>query len=184
MTPVALSPLRQQGDVSRILATLPAVLLQGSGASPTATLSRVQGSSSPSTATLACTQGLGIPLPDTLAHSYTPHCTTGPSPCVYKREVQGHPGGGFAQGKERTNRFPLSISLSLSRRACNPYYERHPWCRIIQGLLHLLCSIPRQPIWAGARSDNLTRRFQGPPGSETPTLLITLLIIEALWSIL
>jgi hypothetical protein len=35
MTPVALSPLRQQGDVSRILAALPAVLLQGSGASPT-----------------------------------------------------------------------------------------------------------------------------------------------------
>jgi hypothetical protein len=41
MTLVALSPLRQQGDVSRILAALPAVLLQGSGASPTATLSRV-----------------------------------------------------------------------------------------------------------------------------------------------
>jgi hypothetical protein len=55
MTPVALSPLRQQGDVSRILAALPAVLLQGSGASPTATLSRIQGSSSPPTATLACT---------------------------------------------------------------------------------------------------------------------------------
>jgi hypothetical protein len=70
---MALSPLRQQEDVSRILATLPAVLLQGSGASPTATL--------------ACTQGLGISLPDTLAHSYTPHCTSGPSPCVYKREV-------------------------------------------------------------------------------------------------
>jgi hypothetical protein len=86
MTPVALSPLRQQGDVSRILAALPVVLLQGSDASPTATLSREQGSSSPSTATLACTQGLGISLPDTLAHSYTPHCTSGPSPCVYKRE--------------------------------------------------------------------------------------------------
>jgi hypothetical protein len=41
MTPVALSPLRQQGDVSRILAASPAVLLQGSGASPTATLSCV-----------------------------------------------------------------------------------------------------------------------------------------------
>jgi hypothetical protein len=112
MTPVALSPLRQQGDVSRILATLPAVLLQGSGASPMATLSRVQGSSSPPTATLACTQGLGIPLPDTLAHSYTPHYTSGPSPCVYKREDQGHPGGGFARGKERTNGLPLSLPLA------------------------------------------------------------------------
>jgi hypothetical protein len=112
MTPVALSPLRQQGDVSWILATLPAVLLQGSGASPMATLSRVQGSSSPPTATLACTQGLGIPLPDTLAHSYTPHYTSGPSPCVYKREDQGHPGGGFARGKERTNGLPLSLPLA------------------------------------------------------------------------
>jgi hypothetical protein len=162
MTPVALSPLRQQGDVSRIPATLPAVLLQGSGASPTATLSRVQGSSFSPTTTLACTQGLGISLPDTLAHSYTPHCTSGSSPCVYKREVQGHPRGGFARGKEWTN----MLSLSLSRRACNPYYERHPWCRIIQGLSHLLCSIPRQPIWAGARSDNLTRRSKDPPGPK------------------
>jgi hypothetical protein len=57
MTLVALSPLRQQGDVSRILAALPAVLLQGSGASPTATLPRVQGSSSPPIATMASTHG-------------------------------------------------------------------------------------------------------------------------------
>jgi hypothetical protein len=165
MTPVALSPLRQQGDVNRILAALPVVLLQDSGAPPTATLSRVQVSSSPPTATLACTQGLGTSLPDTLAHSYAPRCTSGPSPCVYKREVQGHPGGGFARGKERTNRLPLSTSLSLTRRACNPYYERHPWCRIIQGFPHLLCSIPRQPIWAGARSD-FTRRSRDPPGPK------------------
>jgi hypothetical protein len=113
MTPVALSPLRQQGDVSRILAALPVVLLQDSGAPPTATLSRVQGSSSPPTATLACTQGLGTSLPDTLAYSYTPHCTSGPSPYIYKREVQGHPGGGFAQGRSgRTG--SLSISLPLA----------------------------------------------------------------------
>jgi hypothetical protein len=32
MTPVALSPLQQQGDVSRVLAALPAMLLQDSGA--------------------------------------------------------------------------------------------------------------------------------------------------------
>jgi hypothetical protein len=116
MTLVALSPLRQQGDVSRILAALPAVLLQDSGAPPTATLSRVQGSSSPPTATLACTQGLGISLPDTLAHSYTPHYTSGPSPCVYKREVQGHPrgGGGFARGKGANEQAPY-LSLSPSR---------------------------------------------------------------------
>jgi hypothetical protein len=148
MTPVALSPLRQQGDVSWILAALPAMLLQDSGAPPTTTLSRVQGSNSPPTAMLACTQGLGISLPDTLAHSYTPHCTSGPSPCVYKRKVQGNPRGGFTRGEGANEQAP-SHSLSLSLRACNPYYERHPWCRIIQGLSHLLCSIPRQPIWVG-----------------------------------
>jgi hypothetical protein len=148
---VALSPLRQQGDVSRILAALPAVLLKDSGAPPTAMPSHVHGPSSPPTTTLACTQGLGTPLPDTLAHSYAPRCTSGPSPCLYKREVQGHPkrevragGGGEAVDE-------LCVSLSPTRRACNPYYERHPWCRIIQGLSNLLCSIPRQPIWAGER---------------------------------
>jgi hypothetical protein len=84
---VALSPLRQQGDVSRTLAVLPAVLLQDSGAPPTATPSHVQGPSSPPTTMLACTQGLSTPLPDTLAHSYAPRCTSGSSPCLYKREV-------------------------------------------------------------------------------------------------
>jgi hypothetical protein len=113
MTPVALSPLRQQGDVSRILAALPAVLLQDSGAPPTATPSHVQGPSSPPMATLVCTQGLGTPLPDTLAHSYAPRCTSGPSPCLYKREVQGHPEGGSRGGKRRTN----SVSLSPPRDA-------------------------------------------------------------------
>jgi hypothetical protein len=29
-----------------------------------------------------------------------------------------------------------------------------------------LCSISRQPIWAGARSDNFTRRSREPPGSK------------------
>jgi hypothetical protein len=114
MTPVALSPLRQQGDVSRILAALPAVLLQDSGGPPTPTPSLLQGPSSPPTATLACTQGLGTPLLDMLAHSYAPRCTTGPSPCVYKRGVQGHHEGGSRGGKERTNGLPLSLSLSLS----------------------------------------------------------------------
>jgi hypothetical protein len=61
------------------------------------------------------------------------------------------------------------LSLSLTRRACNPYYERHPWCRIIQGLFHILCSIRRQPIWAGTHSDNLLVGPGTPPGVETPT---------------
>jgi hypothetical protein len=87
MTTVVLSPLRKQGDVSKIPAAPTTVLLQGSGTSPTATLSPTQGSSTSPIATLACTQGSGTSLPDTLAPSYTPHCTSGPSPCIYKREV-------------------------------------------------------------------------------------------------
>jgi hypothetical protein len=123
MTLVVLSPLRKQGDVSKIPAAPPAVLLQGSGTSPTATLSRTQGSSISPTATLACTKGLGTSLPDTLVHSYTPHCTSGPSPCIYKREVQDLPVGGVARGRtsKRTG--------SLSRDACNPYYEHTPGAR-------------------------------------------------------
>jgi hypothetical protein len=110
MTSVVLSPLRKQGDVSRIPAALTAVLLQGSGTSPTATLSRTQGSSTSPTATLACTQGSGTSLPDTLAHSYTPHSTPGPSPCIYKREVQGlHAGGSRGGMSKRIG------SLSLAR---------------------------------------------------------------------
>jgi hypothetical protein len=153
MTLVVLSSLRKQGDVSRILAAPPAVLLQGSGTSPTTTLSRTQGSSTSLIATLACTQDLGTSLPDTLAHSYTPHCTSRPSPCIYKREVQGLPagGGGGSRGDEQTNR----LSLPLSRDACNPYYE-HPRCEIIHSPL---CSILRQPIWAGARSDKFIGRL-------------------------
>jgi hypothetical protein len=167
MTPVALSPLWQQGYVIRILAALPAVLLQGSGASPKTTLSRIQGSSSPPTATLACTQGLGISLPDTLAHSYTPIICLDPLLVSIKGRSRAILEGG-SRGEGANEQAPY-LSLSLSRRACNPYYERHPWCRIIQGLPHLLCSISHQPIWAEARNDNFTRRSRDPPGAETPT---------------
>jgi hypothetical protein len=138
MTSVVLSPLRKQGDVSRILAAPLAVLLQGLGTSPTATLSRTQGSSTSPTATLshtqgsstsptttlACTQGSDTSLPDTLAHSYTLNCTSGPSPYIYKREVQGLPAGGGGSRGGRAN----EQALSLSRDACNPYYE-HPRVR-------------------------------------------------------
>jgi hypothetical protein len=94
MTTVVLSPLRKQGDVSKIPAAPTAVLLQGSSTSPTATLSPTQGSSTSSTAMLAYTQSSSTSLPDTLAPSYTPHCTPVPSPCIYKREVQGLQEGG------------------------------------------------------------------------------------------
>jgi hypothetical protein len=115
MTPVALSPLQQQGDVSRVLAALPVVLLQDSGVPPAAMPSHVQRPSSPPTATLACTQGLGTPLPDTLAHSYAPCCTPGLSPCLYKRGVQGHPERGW--GIRARGSGVRAHSLSPSRDA-------------------------------------------------------------------
>jgi hypothetical protein len=115
MTMVVLSPLRKQGDVSKIPAAPTAALLQGSGTSPTAMLPCTQGSSTSLTATLACTQGSGTSLLDTLAHSYTPHCTPGPSPCIYKREVQGLHARRVARGNELMNRLSLSLSLSLAR---------------------------------------------------------------------
>jgi hypothetical protein len=131
MTSVVLSPLRKQGDVSRIPAALPAVLLQGSGTSPTATLSRTQGSSTSPTATLACTQGLGTSLPDALAHSYTPIVHLDPLLASIKGRSRAFLRGGRAGTSKQTG------SLSLSRDACNPYYE-HPWCEIIQAAFPLV----------------------------------------------
>jgi hypothetical protein len=125
MTLVVLSPLRKQGDVNRIPAALPAMLLQGSGTSSMTTLSRTQGSSTSLTATLACTQGSGTSLPDTLAHSYTPHRTSGPSPYIYKREVQGLPARGSRGGQANEQ------TLSLSRATLVTPTTSIPRCEII-----------------------------------------------------
>jgi hypothetical protein len=164
MTSVVLSLLRKQGDVSKIPAAPPGVLLQGSGTSPVATLSRTQGSRISPAATLACTQGSGTSLPDTLAHCYTPHCTSGPSLCIYKREVQGLPEGrwgGVARRDDQTNR--LTLSLSLSRMLVTPTTST-PLVRDNTSHVFPLCSISRQPIWAGARSDKFTGWPTDPPG--------------------
>jgi hypothetical protein len=72
---------------------------------------------------LACTQGSGTSLPDTLAHKLHPHCTPGPSPCIYKREVQGLPARGSRGG---TSKRTSSLSLA---NTCNPYYEHIPLVR-------------------------------------------------------
>jgi hypothetical protein len=151
MTTVVLSPLRNQGDVSRIPAAPPDVLLQGLGTSPTATLSHTQGSSPSPIATLACTQGSGTSLPDTLAHSYTPHCTPGPSPCIYKREVQDLPA---RESRGGTSKRTGSLSLSLARTLVTPTTST-PLVRDNTSRVSLLCSILRQPIWAGARNDKI-----------------------------
>jgi hypothetical protein len=124
MTLVVLSPLQKQGDVSRIPAAPPAVLLQGSGTPPTATLSRTQGSSTSPTATLACTQGSGTSLPDTLAHSYTPIVHLDPLLASIKGRSRAFLQGGRAEG--RANEQAHSLSLA---NACNPLLRAPPGAR-------------------------------------------------------
>jgi hypothetical protein len=163
MTTAVLSPLRKQGDVSKVPASPIAVLLQGSSAPPTATTSRTQGSSTSPTATLACTQGSGTSLPDTLAHSYTPIVHLDPLLASIKgrsRALMRERGRAGGRADEQAR------SLSLAS-ACNPYCKRIPLTQ--DNTSHgfpPLCSISRQPIWAGTRSDNFTRQSRDPPGSK------------------
>jgi hypothetical protein len=164
MTTVVLSPLRKQGDVSKIPAAPTDVLLQGSSAPPTATIPRARGSSTSPTATLACTQGSRTSLPDTLAHSYTPIVHLDP----LLASIKGRSRALMREGRAGGRADEQAHSLSLAS-ACNPYYERIPWRRITRAVFSPLCSISRQPIWAGTRSDNFTHRSRDPPGVETPT---------------
>jgi hypothetical protein len=109
MTSVVLSPLRKQGDVNRIPAAPPAVLLQGSDAPPTAMLSRTQGSSTP--------------LLDTLAHSYTPIVHLDPllasikgrSRAFLKRRSRGETG--------KTNRLSPSLATLVTPTTSTPRRE-------------------------------------------------------------
>jgi hypothetical protein len=65
-------------------------------------------------------------VPDTLARCYTPHCTPGPSPYVYKRKVQGPRTKKVAVRENGLTRgLTPSLSLSLAN-ACNPLLQAHP----------------------------------------------------------
>jgi hypothetical protein len=155
MTTMVLSPLRKQGDVSRIPAAPSAALLQGSDTSPTATLSHMQGSSTSLTATLACTQGSGTSLPDMLAHSYTPHCTPGPSPCIYKREVQALPAEGRKGGRAEGRAYEQAHFLSLSRALVTPTTSTPLWCEIIRAAFSPYVPSRANPSGKGHATTNL-----------------------------
>jgi hypothetical protein len=90
MTSIVLSSLRRQRNVSRTQVAPPAALLQGSSTSP----------------------------PATLAHSYTPICIAGSSPCIYKRGCSGPSRGGRggrAKAKEaNSDGSPQGRTLSLA----------------------------------------------------------------------
>jgi hypothetical protein len=148
MTSVVLSPLRKQGDVSRIPAASTGVLLQGSGTSPTATLSRTQDSSTSPTATLACTQGSGTSLPDTLAHSYTPIVHLDPLLASIKGRSRAFMREGRAEGRANEQ------AHSLSRTLVTPTTST-PWCEIIRAALSPCVPSRANPSRQGHVATNL-----------------------------
>jgi hypothetical protein len=57
-------------------------------------------------------------------------------------------------------------SLSLSRTLVTSTTSAPPLVRDNTSRVSPLCSISRQPIWAGTCSDKFTRRSRDPPGSK------------------
>jgi hypothetical protein len=110
MTTVVLSPLRKQGDVSKVPAAPTSVLLQGSSAPLTATTPRTQGSNTSPTA-VACTQGSGTSLLDTLVHSYTPIVHLGP----LLASIKGRSRASMREGQAGGRADEPARSLSLPR---------------------------------------------------------------------
>jgi hypothetical protein len=125
MMTAVLSPLRKQGDVSKVPAAPTAVLLQGSSAPPTATIPRTQDSSTSPTATLACTQGSGTSLPDTLAHSYTPIVHLDP----LLASIKGRSRALMREGHAGERADEQAHSLSLSRTLVTPTASTSPGAR-------------------------------------------------------
>jgi hypothetical protein len=103
----------------------PATLLQGSSTSPLATL----------------------------AHSYTPICTPGPSPCIYKRGCPG-PSQGTRKRLTQTAHFKAKPSLEklVTPTTSTPVQDN---ISLISPLVFHLAS-----IWAGTRSVKFTSRLR------------------------
>jgi hypothetical protein len=172
MTTVVLSPLRKQGDVSKIPTAPTAVLLQGSIAPPMATLPRTQGSSTPPTATLACTQGSGTSLPGTLAHSYTPIIHLDPLLASIKGRSRASMREGRAgeRADEQDHSLSLSLSLSLSRTLVTPTTSASPWRRITRAAFSPLV-FHLAPTHLGRDTQRqIYSSVQGPHGVEMPTV--------------
>jgi hypothetical protein len=165
MTTVVLSPLRKQGDVSKVPTAPTAVLLQGSSAPPTATIPRAQGSSTSPTSMLACTQGSGTSLPDTLAHSYTPIVHLDP----LLASIKGRSKALMREGRRvggRADEPARSVSLA---KACNPYCKRIPLAQDNTSHVSpppLVFHLARNPSGLGHAATIFTRRSRDPPGSK------------------
>lgn len=102
-------------------------------------------------------QGSSTSPPATLAYSYTPICTAGPSPCIYKR---GCPGPSQREGGEKgglTQTAHLKAKPSLSKLV-TPTTSTPVQDNI--SLIPLLCLISHQSIWAGTHSVRFTSRLR------------------------
>src|SRR5688500_14552165 len=110
-----------------------------------------------------------------LAHCYTPHCTPGPSPYVYKRKVQGSRTRRLAARENGPMHKALSLSLSHAN-ACNPLLQAHPpWAQdntkatVSPYCFPPLC-VPSHADPSGlGHTTTIYSSVQGPPGVETPT---------------
>jgi hypothetical protein len=67
---------------------------------------------------------------------------------------------------ERADEQAHSLSLSRARTLVTPTASTPHWRGVTRAAFSPLCSISRQPIWAGTRSDKFTRRSRDPPGSK------------------
>jgi hypothetical protein len=113
-----------------------------------------------------------------LARCYTPHCTPGPSPYIYKRKVQGSRTRGWPRGR-MGRRTRLAPSLSPTRTLVTPYCKRiRPGRRTTQRPRFPLTVFPpcvssrADPSGLG-HTATIYSSVQGPPGVETPTIVNT-----------
>jgi hypothetical protein len=93
-----------------------------------------------------------------------PHCTPGPSPCIYKRKGQGpHAGGGCAGlslSPSRTLVTPTASAPTLAQDNTKPWFS--PF---------VFRLAPTHLGWGTQRQ--FTRRSRDPPGSKRRKLPIT-----------
>jgi hypothetical protein len=101
-------------------------------------------------------------VPDTLAHSYTPIVHLDP----LLASIKGRSRALMREGRAGGRADEQAHTLSPSRTLVTPTASVSPWRRITRAAFSPLCSISRQLIWAGTRSDNFTRRSRDPLGSK------------------
>jgi hypothetical protein len=109
-----------------------------------------------------------------------PHCTPGPSPCIYKRKVQGPHTRGWSRG--RTGQRTGSLSLSLAN-ACNPLLQAHPpWAQdnTSRGSSPPYVPSRADPSGLGHVATILLVGPGTPPGVKTPTEPFWLIHIDLL----